>query len=118
MQAFSDLDVWVMEHLDHLRDCDHDLTLLPNAKSLDHSHLKAIADDKINVTEKLKFVLGRFENIVGKGENTGIQHFLLLSRIVWERLNDGSITLNQSFINQCQQRLTIFNSTEIGSIYS
>ena len=32
------------------------------------SKLKALADDKINVTEKLKFVLGRVENIVGKGE--------------------------------------------------
>ena len=32
---------------------------------------------KINVTEKLKFVLGKMENIVGKGENAGNQHFLL-----------------------------------------
>ena len=32
---------------------------------------------KINVTEKLKFVLRRVENIVGKGENAGYQHFLL-----------------------------------------
>ena len=29
------------------------------------------------VTEKLKFVLGRVENIMGKGENTSYQHFLL-----------------------------------------
>ena len=27
--------------------------------------------------EKLKFVLGRIENIVGKEENAGYQHFLL-----------------------------------------
>ena len=38
---------------------------------------KACADDKIIVTQKLKFVLGRVENIVGKGENAGYQHFLL-----------------------------------------
>ena len=31
----------------------------------------------MNVTEKLKFVLGGVENIVGKGENAGYQHFLL-----------------------------------------
>ena len=31
----------------------------------------------INVTKKLKFVLGRVENIVGKGENAGYQNFLL-----------------------------------------
>ena len=39
--------------------------------------LKAFADDKINETEKLKFVLGTGENIVGKGENAGNQHFFL-----------------------------------------
>ena len=41
----------------------------PNKKIYDKSKLKAFADDKINVTEKLKFVLGRLENIVPKGEN-------------------------------------------------
>ena len=29
------------------------------------------------VTEKLKFVFGRIENIVGKGENARYHHFLL-----------------------------------------
>ena len=56
---------------------------------------------KINVTEKLKFVLGMVENMVGKGENGGYQHFLLFPpcfqkasytgllkvRIVLERFN-------------------------------
>ena len=42
---------------------------IPNDKILDLSDLKAFADKKINVTEKLKFVLGRVEDIVGKGEN-------------------------------------------------
>ena len=50
---------------------------LPHEKILDWSKLKAFADDKIKVTEKLKFVLGRVENTVGKGENAGYQHFLL-----------------------------------------
>ena len=50
---------------------------LPHDKILDWSKWKAFADDKLNVTEKLKFVLGRLENIVGKGENAGYQHFLL-----------------------------------------
>ena len=44
---------------------------------LDFSNFKASADDKINVTRKLKFNFGRVENIVGKGENAGYQHFLL-----------------------------------------
>ena len=50
---------------------------LPNDKFLDWSKLKALADNKINATEKLKFVLGRVEYIVGKGENAGYHHFLL-----------------------------------------
>ena len=43
----------------------------------DWSKLKAPADDKINLTEKLKFVLGRVEYSVEKGENAGYRHFLL-----------------------------------------
>ena len=39
---------------------------LPNGEFLDWSKLKVLAADKINVTKKLKFVLGRVENIVGK----------------------------------------------------
>ena len=50
---------------------------LPNYKIVDWSNLKAFADNKIYVSEKFKFVLGRVENIMGKGENAGDQHFLL-----------------------------------------
>ena len=50
---------------------------LPNDKFLDWSELEELADNKINVTKKLKFASRRVENIVGKGENAGYQHFLL-----------------------------------------
>ena len=50
---------------------------LLNGDFLDTSKLKAFANNKINVTEKLKFVLGRIENIVGKGVNATHQHYLL-----------------------------------------
>ena len=50
---------------------------LPNYKILNLSKFKAVADNKIIVTQKLKFVLGRIENIVEKRENDGYQHFLL-----------------------------------------
>ena len=43
-------------------------------------NLKAYADDKLNLAEKLKFVLEKVENILGKGENAGYQHFLLFSQ--------------------------------------
>ena len=50
---------------------------LPNNKFSELVQIKASADDKINVREKLKFVLGCVKNITGKGENAGYQHFLL-----------------------------------------
>ena len=46
---------------------------LPNDKILEYSKLKALADDKIIVTQKFEFVLGRVENIEEKGENAGYQ---------------------------------------------
>ena len=56
---------------------DGSLNPLPNDKFSDLSKLTELADDKINVTEKFKFLMGRVENSVGKGENAGYQHFLL-----------------------------------------
>ena len=54
------------------------LNSLTNDKILDGSKIKAFADDKINVTQEMKFVLEMVENIIGKGKNAGYQHFLLL----------------------------------------
>ena len=50
---------------------------LPKDNFLDWSKLKAYADDKLTLAEKMKFVLERVENIVGKGENAGYPAFLL-----------------------------------------
>ena len=67
------------------------MKMLPNDKILDYSKLKAFADDKINVNEKLKFGLGRVENIVGKGENAGYQHFLLFPQFFQKSSLSGSL---------------------------
>ena len=65
---------------------------LPNEKkSFDLSKLK------IKTTQLLKFVLEKVENIVGKGENAGYQHFLLLLQC-FQKLsffNHGTITKKQ-----------------------
>ena len=70
----------------------------PNDEFLYWSKLKAYAADKINATANLKFVLGRVENIVGKGENAGYQHLVIFPQcflntssslkvgIVWKRV--------------------------------
>ena len=52
------------------------LNSLPNDRILDQSNfLKVFAAKNINWSEELKFVVERVENIVGKGENAGDQHF-------------------------------------------
>ena len=40
---------------------------------------------------ELKFVLGTVENIVGKGENAGYQHFLLFPQSLQKASNTGSL---------------------------
>ena len=58
----------------------HSLNPLQNDKILDQSKFKADADRKINVIQNLNFILGKVENILGKGENAGYRHFLLFPK--------------------------------------
>ena len=67
------------------------LNFLPNNKILDWSKWKAFADHKINLNKKLKLVLGRVENIAGKGENAGYQHFLLFQQCFQKASFHGSL---------------------------
>ena len=81
--------------------------LVPNNKILHWSKLKGYADNKRNVRGKLKFVLERVENIVGKDENVGYHHFLLFPQcfqklsfsgllkvgIVWYRVKQSCLAL-------------------------
>ena len=53
------------------------------------SKLKAYADDKINVTEKLKFVLGSVENIVGKGKMMVTNNFSFSNNVFKRSLSQG-----------------------------
>ena len=59
--------------------------------------LKALKDDKINVTQKQKFFLGWVENIVGKGENADYQHF--------------------PFFLQCFQKASFSKSLKVGIVW-
>ena len=57
---------------------DFTIFSLPQDKNLMLVQLKTFADDKINGTQKFKFVLGWERNIVGKGENASIFFFFFL----------------------------------------
>ena len=41
------------------------------------SKLKAFADDNFSLAQMVQFFIDRVENIMGKGEHAGYQHFLL-----------------------------------------
>ena len=63
---------------------------LQNDKIQYQYKLKAFADDKINVAKKFKFVSGRVENIMGKGENAGF-HIFSTSQNFQMASNTGSL---------------------------
>ena len=53
--------------------------------------MKAFADDKLKVIQMAKFVLDKTENIEGKEENAGYQHFLLFSQCFKKAYSLGSL---------------------------
>ena len=67
------------------------LNSLPNDKILDLCKFEAFADDKLKVARITKLLLGRIENIVGKGENAGYQHFLLFPQCFPKPSSSGSL---------------------------
>ena len=77
--------------LHHLNTKQMQTNSLPNDKILDLSRLKEFADDNINVTEKLKFVVKREENIVGKGENTGSHNVFRQPLSFWMAKSDNCV---------------------------
>ena len=50
---------------------------LPDDKILGLPKLKAFAGNKLNATQNVKVVFHKIENIVGKEENAGYQHFVI-----------------------------------------
>ena len=90
----------------------NNLNPFQNYKILDLTKLNAFADDKINVAKMMFSVFDRLENIVGKGENAGYQHFLpfplcfqkatflglLRVGIVWLRVKDFLSLVLQIFL--------------------
>ena len=77
-------------HCECIRKTKRSFNPLPNNKILDLSELKAFADDKLKVIQMAKLVLDKIENIVGKEENAGYQHFLLFPQCFPKTLSLGS----------------------------
>ena len=56
------------------------LNSLLNRQLLTLVQVKAIADNYLNVAQMMEIGFDKKENIVGKGENAGYQHFLLFQQ--------------------------------------
>ena len=59
-------------------------------QNFNRSKLKVFADDKFKLLRMMIFVLNRVDNIFGKGENAGCQHFLLCSQYFQRFFYPGS----------------------------
>ena len=99
------------------------MNALPNNKILDWFKFNAFAEDKINVTEILKFVLGRAENIVGKGENAAYQNFSpfpkmfskdFFPKVVKSGLCGKEITASSPFPTMFSKHLLHYGSLNLG----
>ena len=90
----------------------------PHNEILDWSKFKAFADDKTILAQKLKSMLERVENIVGKVENAGYQHFLHFPRFqklsVPEVVKVGIVWLRVKYVHKYAQGLNSCSSN--GSI--
>ena len=64
---------------------------LPNESFLGWTKMKAFADDKLNAPKIKISESERLENIVGKGENAGYQHFLLFPQCFQKPSLSGSL---------------------------
>ena len=75
---------------------------LPDNKISDWSKLKSLADDKLNVTQNIKVVFHRIENIVGKEENAGYKHFLLFPRCFQKAFSKNSSASKVVIVLYCR----------------
>ena len=64
----------------------------PEDKISDWSKLKAFAD-KLNVTQNVKVVFHRIDNIVGKEEIAGYQHFLLFPQCFQKPFSSNALKI-------------------------
>ena len=70
----------------------HQVNSLPNDKISKWSKFKASADDNLNAVQMMGSVSKKYENKVGKGENTGYQHLLLYPLCFPKPFMLGSLT--------------------------
>ena len=71
---------------------------------MDLTKSKAFADDKLDVTKNLKFVMGRVENLVGLGENARHQH-IIISPQCFQKASFSELSRLKAFVDNKKKRL-------------
>ena len=66
---------------------------------------------------KLNFVSGRVENIVGKGENAGYQHFLLFTKMFSKGILHGVVKSRDCVVKSMQHDFPSFINLVLGYVY-
>ena len=66
---------------------------LPNDNILDRSKFKAFVEDNFSVIQMVQYFYDRVENIVGKGENAGYQHFPLFPQCFQKTFSSRWLTV-------------------------
>ena len=94
MSSAVSLKIWEGLKMVYIREW---VNSLPSNKILDLTNLKALADGIFNIVEVMTFIFDIVENIVGKGENGGYQHFLPLP--------------------QCFQKASLLGSLKVGIVW-
>ena len=73
------------------------LNPFPHVKTLDQSKMKAVADDKLNITKTIVSVFDRVESIVGKGEIAYTSNFSFSHNVFFP----------QQFLSQTRQKVSL-----------
>ena len=78
---------------------------LTNEKKKNHTGPNSeFADDNFIRAQIVRYVIYRIENLVGKGENAGSQHFLLSHNVFFPSENNGQfISYSYFVVSKCFQ---------------
>ena len=78
------------------------LTLYQTTKSWTGPNSKHVQMTKINFSQNLNLVLGKVENILGKGENVGYQYFLIFPKCFQEASSLGVVKSRDCVVKSCR----------------
>ena len=129
MMQSSDEDIWKRSNTYYHAGYHHflcqqnvsfsvSLITLYQTTILDWPKLKAFADNKFNVAKIVIFLLDRFENIGGKGEDAGYQLFLIFLQVFQNAVSSSSGSIKVWIMWECfKSRDCMVKGQTFNSVY-